>query len=370
MKDDRQRISIMGFRKENRRHRTASEEIDIPGTLTRQQLFELEQKDKTPARRAWDLCVTLFPAPACAAALLEYGYIPDKYSNAYPWRYVIFLLIPLAVYLCVWIVSRVRCAKGDRTLYEKLLYKSPLYTAIYLFLLLFDVLTLKTGKLMYPFIPWVNDIINAALGDWNMLLKSTLFSLRLLFLGYFWGVGVGLITGIACGYSSRIHYWISPLIKILGPIPVATWLPLIMLLFPSLFSGSVFIIALGTWFSVTIATITGISNIDRAYFDAARILGARERQLVLHVAIPHAMPNILQGMTQGMNSACIALMVAEMLGVEAGLGWYITWAKAWAMYNRMFAAIIVICIIFNGVTRMLDFIRRRALRWQIGVTRT
>ena len=62
-------------------------------------------------------------------------------------------------------------------------------------------------------------------------------------------------------------------------------------------------------------------------------------------------------------------MVAEMIGVESGLGWYIIWAKAWANYSKMYASIIIICIIFTVVTQTLAFIRRRVLRWQEGMVR-
>lgn len=103
-----------------------------------------------------------------------------------------------------------------------------------------------------------------------------------------------------------------------------------MVLAASLFKGSVFIIALGVWYSVTIAALTGITNIDKSYFEAARTLGARGRQLVFRVALPFALPSIFQGLTQGMSSACTALLVAEMIGVESGLGWYITWQKSWS----------------------------------------
>ena len=339
------------------------------GALDRDRLLELEQEKKTPLRQKLDWVISLCPLFCCALALMEYLLIPDKLKNAEPERYVLLLLIPAGIYAVNWIVARIAFRRGSKKKYWKLLDKAPLWSVIYLLLLLLDWLTLKTGKLLYPFIPWVNDIINAAIADWPSLLKSTLFSLRLLLVGYFCGVVLGLLTGITCGYSKRVRYWINPIIKVLGPIPTATWLPLIMLLATSRFAGSVFIIALGTWFSVTVASMTGISNVDQDYFDAARILGAKNRQLIFQVAIPSAMPNILQGMTQGMSSACISLMVAEMMGVEAGLGWYITWAKAWAMYNRMFAAIVVLCLIFNGVTKALDMVRKHALRWQKGVAK-
>ena len=159
------------------------------------------------------------------------------------------------------------------------------------------------------------------------------------------------------------------MLKFLGPIPTSTWIPIIMVVAGSLFGGAIFIIALGSWFAVTVASMTGVSNVDKDYFEAAKTLGASERQMVFRVAIPHAMPNILQGMTQALSTACTAIMVAEMMGVKAGLGWYITWAKSWASYDKMFAALFVICMIFTFVTKALNMVKKYALRWQVGMVK-
>lgn len=338
--------------------------MELPAELSVSELESLEGK-QTPV---WQL-VLRFSLPFWGMLVLsaEYLLIPDRFPNPHPERYLLLGAAFLLLYLLTMLFSRALPVPRRKALRAHLVDRAPLYLAIYLFLALFDYLTLKTGILTQPFIPWVNAILNAAIGDAPLLLKSTLFSLKLLFSGYFFGVVSGLITGIACGYSRRVRYWINPLIRVLGPIPTVTWVPLVMILARSLFAGSVFIVALGTWFSVTVATMTGVSTVDFSYFAAARTLGAKPLQLILHVAIPHAMPSILQGMTQGMNSACISLMIAEMLGVEAGLGWYITWVKAWAAFDKMFAAIFVICLTFNVVTRLLDGIKRYLLRWQNGV---
>lgn len=343
-------------------------EIDT-SALTKDQLWELEQSNHSMGKRVLDIIISVLPAIGCIIALLEYYLIPDKYNNSHAERYAILLVIPVVIYFLLWIRAMLNYIKGNKQKFAKVRHSAPFMTAIYILLAVLDYMTLKTGKLMYPFIPWVNDILNVAIIDRAQLLKCTFFTLRLLFGGYFGGVFIGLITGVACGYSKRINYWINPVVKILGPIPTATWIPLIMLLAKSLVAGSMFIVGLGTWFAVTVATTTGISNVDKSYFDVARTLGANERQLVFRIAIPHAMPSILQGMTQGMSSACVSLMIAEMMGVEAGLGWYITWAKAWAAYNKMFAAIVIICITFNVVTKILDMIKKYLLRWQIGVTK-
>ena len=292
--------------------------------------------------------------------------MPNNSRNRNPWSYVWVLGAALAVYLVCLIAAVWRKKAGKRQFYDTLHYKAPHFSALFLFLTLYDYLTLKTGVLTQPFVPCMNYIVNAFLVDYKLLLDCTLNTLKLLFLGYFIGVSLGLVTGIACGYSKRARYWLDPIIKFLGPIPTSTWIPIILVVASSLFAGAVFIIALGSWFAVTVASLTGIANVGKEYFEAARTLGANDHQLVFRVAIPHAMPSILQGCTQAMSSSCVAIMIAEMLGVKSGLGWYMTWQTGWASYDKSFAALFVICFIFTLVTKGLERIKRYLLRWQNG----
>ena len=232
----------------------------------------------------------------------------------------------LALYTGSVIVGIVKEKMGDKKLIRKLRHKAPLYTAILLLLTAFDYATIKTNIFTYPLVPCVNNIMYAAYTDYATLLNSALHTLKLMFEGYAIGVILGLITGITCGYSQKVNYWIDPIIKFLGPIPISTWIPIIMVFMSgALDLSALFIIVIGVWTAVTNASRAGVANIDKAYFDAAKILGASEYQLIFRVAIPCAMPNIMAGMTQGMMTACTAIMVAEMMGVKAGLGWYITW---------------------------------------------
>lgn len=333
-------------------------------TLTKEELLEMESAPKTKGQIALDYCICLMPFAAAAIMLAAYYLLPDKSINKDPHTFTIvacFFVVLYAIYAIRGFLNKSRL--------KKVRYKAPLYTAVFLVIMLYDCLTLKSGILPLPFFPWVNEVLNAMVNDWQLLGISTLYSLRLLFTGYILGAILGLITGITCGYNKKINYWVAPVIKLLGPIPPTTWIPVIMVLVPSLFKGSAFIIGLGVWFATTIASQTGVQNVDNSYLEAARTLGAKNYQLVFRVAIPHAMPNILQGMTQGMSSACTALLVAEMMGAKAGLGWYITWQKSWAVYANMYGAIILICITFTLVTYVLTLVKRVLLRWQEGVVK-
>ncbi len=353
------------------RNKPSMEQMAQLDKLTRQQLRELEERQKSPLRKLLDKLLILLPFACGGVAAAEYLMLPDNSPNNKPMTYLGLLIVLMVAYLLYNLYAGWKKfgPSKDKSVYDKLLYRAPLFAALFLLLAAYDYLTLKTGILTQPFVPCMNYILNIAWTDRAYLIECTLHTLKLLFMGYFIGVFLGLITGICCGYFERIRYWVTPIIKFLGPIPTSTWIPIIMVVAASLYSGAVFIIALGSWFAVTVASMNGIQNVDKDYFEAAKTLGATERQLVFKVAIPHAMPSILSGCTQAMSSACTAIMIAEMMGVKAGLGWYMTWAKSWASYDKMFAALFVICFIFTVVTKGLDMIKRRVLRWQIGAVK-
>ncbi|MBQ6773494.1 MAG: ABC transporter permease subunit [Synergistaceae bacterium] len=339
-----------------------SSSSDVLSHLTRERLAELESRPRTPARIFCDYIICLTPVIFGLLAMAEYLYVPNLKGNNSTNTYTYFLLVLILIAGAFFITSIF-----SRKVFYVLRYKAPFYAFVFVLLALYDYLTLKTGRLVLPYFTWTDQILNAMWQDRAYLLDCTYNSLKLLFSGYFTGALLGLITGIACGCSKTADYWISPFMKLLGAIPSPTWIPIVMVIAATLFSGAVFIIALGVWYSLTIATMTGIRNIDRSFYDAAKTLGASRLQLIFNVAVPFAVPNILQGLTQGMSSACMALITAEMVGVESGLGWYVSWQKSWAQYGKMYAAIVILCIVFIIVNRGLNLIKRRLLRWQEGM---
>jgi len=61
------------------------------------------------------------------------------------------------------------------------------------------------------------------------------------------------------------------------------------------------------------------------------------------------------------------LVMAEMMGQPGGLGYYINASKVWSAYYKVFAAIIVMAILFSLITKLQGCIEKRVLRWQKGV---
>ncbi|MDH8391877.1 ABC transporter permease subunit [Klebsiella pneumoniae] len=227
-------------------------------------------------------------------------------------------------------------------------------------------LTAKTAVLPVPFFAPPQALIEVLHDDWPRLLDSLLHSLGLLGLGVLLGTSSGFITGLAIGWSQRIGYWVHPVLRLLGPVPSTALLPLCLFIFPSSFGASVFLIALSTWFPVTVLTWSGVMGIDKAWYDVARTLGASQRFLILRVAIPAALPNVFVGLFMGLGASFSVLIVAEMVGVKSGIGFYLQWAQGWAAYPNMYAALLVMALLCSGLISGLFMLRDRLLSWQRG----
>ncbi len=232
-----------------------------------------------------------------------------------------------------------------------------------------QVTTAKLALLPRLYFPPPQGIVDAFTDDWSLLLESLAYSLRLLALGYTIGATVGFLSGLAMGWSKSVNYWLHPVLRVIGPVPATAWLPIVFVVLPTSFTASIFLIALATWFPVAILTWSGVMGVSRTYYDVARTLGAADRFLIWKVAVPAALPSIFVGLFMGLGGAFVTLLVAEMLGVKAGLGWYIQWVQGWAEYPKMYAALLIMIVLFSGLITLLFRVRNRVLAWQKGLVR-
>lgn len=258
---------------------------------------------------------------------------------------------------------------ANATLRRWLSHKSYFFAVLYLLINLYNLATLKWNLIPSLFFAYPDKILAVYYNDWLFLLQCVGYSLWLLFTGALIGGSIGVLTGIAVGWSPRIHYWVQPLIKCVGPIPSTAWIPVALVVYPTTFSASVFLIALAVWFPTTVLTSSGIQNVEKSYFEVASTLGAKPGRQILHIAIPGAMPSMFIGFFNGTCTAFLALMSAEMLGVKFGIGWYINWKREVMEYANVYAGLIVISVICSLLLTLLFKARAKALKWQKGLIR-
>ncbi|MDR1598457.1 MAG: ABC transporter permease subunit [Oscillospiraceae bacterium] len=240
--------------------------------------------------------------------------------------------------------------------------------ALILFVGVVNVVTAKFLLLPQIYFPSISRIIHVYREEFNFLfLDCLLSSFILLCQGVGIGLAAGVATGVLVGWSQRWNYWLNPFVRILGPIPTSTWVPLAIVMFSRPRSAAVFVIAFGVWFQISILTASGIQNVKKTYYEVSSTLGATDTQNLFHIAIPDALPSIFLGFFNATCSSFAALVVAEMLGVKNGLGWYINWQKEMLSYPGVYAGLFIMagfCYVFITIQFK---VRDRLLSWQKGV---
>ena len=306
----------------------------------------------------------VLPILSIALALILDIVLPDNLQHpAAEHPYFIWLLgAALVVYLIFFAVSFFR-----PSLREKLEYKAYFYAGAALFLNILNLLTVKFAILPVLYFPSLDRVFGVLFEDSAFLAKCLAYSARLLFIGWFCGAIVGMLTGIAIGFNKTFSYWVQPLVRVLGPIPSTAWIPIVLIAFPSAVSASAFLIALAVWFPTTVLTSSGIAAIPNAYFEVSSTLGAGSFYRIAKVGIPAAMPHMFLRLFNGTCSSFITLVTAEMLGAKYGIGWYINWQKEMMAYANVYAGLIIIAVTFFILITLLFKFRDHVLAWQKGV---
>jgi NitT/TauT family transport system permease protein len=269
----------------------------------------------------------------------------------------------IAVVLLALSVAVPQSGRSARTL----LHYGPWFIALGIWLAAWELLTAKLGWLPKPFFSPPQGLLHVYVTDWERLLVCVAYTARLWGLGFFSGIVVGFAAGVALGWSKRFAYWGMPLLKLIGPVPASAWIPCTFFIFPSTFHASIFLVALASGIPVAILTAAGVGQVNRAYYDVARTLGASNRYLIFKVAIPASLPNVFVGLFMGLYYSFAVLVVAEMLGAKFGLGWYLQFNTAYSAYANVYAALIVMALICAGLVRLLFVARDRLLGWQEGI---
>jgi NitT/TauT family transport system permease protein len=326
-----------------------------------------KKSDHEPIQSAyWKPQSGLWYVAAVASVLIALAvdiFVPDsQFVNTLPYR--VFLGIFIVTLIVLWIIS-IKVNALRKILY----HQAQFIFAVGIVLAVWDLLSTKSNILQLPFFPGPAQIISVIFSERETLLISSFYSLRLFSIGLLLGTLLGISTGILIGWYRQWFYWLFPILKVIGIIPSIAWIPIAVVVFPNSFIAGLFLIVIASWFPVAFMVSVGIASTPKVYYEAARTLGANERFLLTHVAIPNAVPDIFTGLTTATGFSFLTLIVSEMIGAKAGLGWYINWAKTWSAYDKVYASIVIMAIVFSIILAVLNSTRNYVLRWKKGISK-
>jgi NitT/TauT family transport system permease protein len=250
---------------------------------------------------------------------------------------------------------------------KRMLHKAQFIFAAALALMIWDILTSKLFILRPPYFPGPVTILDYLPTNWLNLLGHIAASSRLFITGLAIGTIAGIGTGILIGWYRQWFYWLFPVLKFTGVVPATAWMPLATVLLKPPPVAMTFLLVIASWFVISFMMCQGMESTPRALYEVSETLGAKRRFLLFHVAIPNATPSIFTGISMATSMSFLTLVAAEMMGATAGLGYFINYSKTFSKFYQVYAAIIIMFMVFSVILAIIELIRKRVLRWQKGL---
>ena len=203
------------------------------------------------------------------------------------------------------------------------------------------------------------------------LFQATLVTMKRLLMGYGIGIALGLPLGLLTARFQFAEDTLGVLALGLQTLPSVCWVPLALLWFGQTESAMLFVVVMGTLWSVIIATDNGVHNVPPIFARAARTMGAKQFYTWTRVILPASLPFIVSGMKQGWAFAWRSLMAAEIfvtILTGFGLGQLLQFGRDLNAMDQVIGVMFMIVIIGLLVDKILFSPWERFLhrRWGTG----
>ncbi len=202
------------------------------------------------------------------------------------------------------------------------------------------------------FIEAITELFQGFLSSMGLLIPAFALSLIL-------GIGGGLYFGM----NQRIREILSPFFQTFSPLPPTLFIPYAIALLPTFELASIFILFIATFWPIFLGTIEGVLLIDQHYWDNAKTLRLKGKDLILKMVLPASSPLILSGTGMSLGLSFIVLMMAEMFGANSGMGHFVQYYTDFTQYDFVLAGLIFNSIVILLIMVIYEKIKKRVLFW-------
>lgn len=181
--------------------------------------------------------------------------------------------------------------------------------------------------------------------------------------GYAIAVVLGVILGLIMNHFGYLQKNLKPLVLGIQTLPSVCWVPFSILWFGLSTQAILFVVVMGSAFSIAISVDNAIKNVQPIYKKAALTMGAGKRQLYLYVIFPAGLPELISGMKQGWSFAWRALMAGEVMTTSTGLGQTLIMGRDLADIDQVMLVMLVIVLVGIIIDKFIfSVVEKRVLR--------
>ena len=193
------------------------------------------------------------------------------------------------------------------------------------------------------------------------ILADVSISMTRVLVGFISGSLAGIVLGVLLGRVRLLHDLLDPIMELLRYLSPTAMIPIAVIWFGIGEMSKYFLIFWGTFFIVLVNTTAGVWRAPITRQRAAECLGAGRMQIFALVVVPSAVPYIVTGMRVAMASSFMSIIPAEILAADSGIGYLLQKSSLLLQTNRIFVALLTICILGFAVDRLFRLLVDRVL---------
>ena len=182
------------------------------------------------------------------------------------------------------------------------------------------------------------------------------------------GFALGFVTAVPVAFLMAwyipVRGIVEPWIQFIRNIPPLAYVPLVVITAGVGRKPQIIVIWIATFLIMAVTIYQGVRNIDNTLVKAARVLGAKDKDIFVKVIFPATTPFILTAVRLGVSVALTTLIAAESTGAYAGLGMRIRSLSNSYDTAAMLFYIIIIGIIGLIMEKAIKFMEKRLTGWQ------
>ncbi|MEV0136677.1 ABC transporter permease [Dactylosporangium sp. NPDC050688] len=222
-----------------------------------------------------------------------------------------------------------------------------------------------TGAVPARYLPSLGSVWQAGadMAASGQLWTDTWATVRRIVYGFGLAVLVSVPLGVAMGSFAAANALLEPLSGLLRYLPAAAFTPLLLIWLGIDEPPKIALIFIGTVFFNMLMTADVVRLVPRDFVDVAYTLGARRREVLWKVVLPHSLPGMLDAVRVNFAAAWNLVVVAELVNSDTGLGKRILLAQRFTQTDKIFAILVVIAVAGVLTDVLLRLARNRIGRW-------
>jgi ABC-type nitrate/sulfonate/bicarbonate transport system permease component len=199
--------------------------------------------------------------------------------------------------------------------------------------------------------------------DRHNLWANTLPTMKETLIGFALSITVGWLLAVICDFSALCRRAIEPLLVVSQTIPVIAIAPLFVIWFGFATTPKVLIVALVTFFPITVSLLQGFGTTAAEATNLLRSMGANRVQRFVRLRVPTALPYFFSGLRIAITYAVIGAIFGEYVGAEKGLGIYMQISQNSRRTDLVLATVTVAAAVSLALYGVVTTIERLSIPW-------